>query len=120
MKRQIGFTFVELMITIGIVAILVLVIVKPPRNADPSQVQRDKAAPVAIDVGTGNKSSRVTVERIGIITDDLAYASVRGIYLITDSETGKEYLGVSGIGISELGSHTQSMGKVVSRKGDER
>lgn len=61
-------------------------------------------------------SARISVTRIGIIEDSLAYSSRRGIYIITDTKTGKEYVGVSGIGISELGSH--SAGKTVV--GDER
>lgn len=61
-------------------------------------------------------SSRVTVTRIGVFEDSMAYGDRRGIYIITDTKTGKEYIGVSGIGISELGSH--SNGKVIV--GDER
>lgn len=51
-------------------------------------------------------SARITVTRIGVIEDSLAYSDRRGIYIITDTKTGKEYVGVSGIGISELGSHS--------------
>lgn len=61
-------------------------------------------------------SARIAVTRIGVIEDSLAYGGRRGIYIITDTKTGKEYVGVSGIGISELGSH--SAGKTVV--GDER
>lgn len=50
-------------------------------------------------------NSRITVTRVGVIADDLAYDEKRGIYVITDKQTGQEYVGVSGIGISELGSH---------------
>lgn len=46
---------------------------------------------------------RIKVTRIGVIQDELAYNNRRGIYIITDTKTGKEYVGVSGIGISELG-----------------
>jgi len=48
---------------------------------------------------------RVTVTRIGVFKDDIAYGELRGVYIITDSKTGKEYLGISGIGVSELGDH---------------
>lgn len=51
-------------------------------------------------------NSRVTVTRIGVIEDPLAYSGRRGIYIITDTKTGKEYIGLSGIGISELGLHS--------------
>lgn len=50
-------------------------------------------------------SSEVDVKLVGTFTDTLAYNEIRGIYRITDNKTGKEYLGISGIGISEVGSH---------------
>jgi hypothetical protein len=57
-------------------------------------------------VTTPNASSqRISVTRIGVIEDVLSYHGQRGIYIITDAKTGAEYVGVSGIGISELGSH---------------
>jgi hypothetical protein len=61
-------------------------------------------------------SNRVTVTRIGVFADDAAYNSRRGIYIITDNKTGQEFIGISGVGISETGSH--SSGK--SRVSDER
>lgn len=65
---------------------------------------------------TGTNTSRVEVIRIGVFADDLAYGNRRGIYLIKDALTGKEYIGLSGIGIAEMGSH--STGKNTMR--DER
>jgi hypothetical protein len=59
---------------------------------------------------------RVTVTRIGIFGDQLAYHERRGIYVIQDAKTGKEFIGVSGIGITEVGSHSQ--GKTTAQ--DER
>jgi hypothetical protein len=61
-------------------------------------------------------NTRFSVTRVGVFTDDLAYNNRRGIYVITDRKTGAEYLGVSGIGVSELGSHL--VGKIHSE--DER
>ena len=69
---------------------------------------------------TVKDNARATVTRIGVFEDDLAYNSKRGVYLIRDEKTGKEYLGVSGIGISELGSHLQIVGKVPTSRQDER
>jgi len=54
---------------------------------------------------TVSASSRISIERIGTFEDDIAYNGVRGIYVIKDASTGAEYIGVSGIGISETGSH---------------
>lgn len=51
------------------------------------------------------KSARFDVKRVGVFQDGIAYHDQRGIYVITDKETGREYVGVSGVGISETGRH---------------
>ncbi|RKP44747.1 hypothetical protein [Pararobbsia silviterrae] len=48
---------------------------------------------------------RFSVARVGVFADGLAYGERRGIYVLEDSQTGKEYVGISGVGIAELGSH---------------
>lgn len=50
--------------------------------------------------------NRISVTRIAVFEDDLAYKGVRGAYIIKDRDTGREFIGISGIGISELGSHS--------------
>jgi hypothetical protein len=60
---------------------------------------------------------RFRIERVGVVYDDLAYESKRGIYVIIDTKTGKEYFGMSGIGITETGNH--NCGKNCNRD-DER
>lgn len=47
----------------------------------------------------------VEVVRIGIFEDNIAYNDRRGIYRIKDRQTGKEYLGISGVGVVETGNH---------------
>jgi hypothetical protein len=61
-------------------------------------------------------SGRFKVERVSVFYDKLAYDRKRGVYVITDTETGKQFVGVSGVGVSELGSHPS--GKVTAT--DER
>lgn len=51
-------------------------------------------------------SDRFRVERVGVIADTLAYNDRRGIYIIKDTQTGQEFVGVSGVGISTLGQHS--------------
>jgi hypothetical protein len=60
--------------------------------------------------------SRITIQLIGVIEDRLAYSDRRGIYIITDTKTGREYIGVSGIGISEVGSHSSGKTRVEDEK----
>ena len=50
-------------------------------------------------------SGRFRVERVGVFEDNLAYHGKRGVYVIRDEATGREYLGISGVGISETGVH---------------
>jgi hypothetical protein len=71
-------------------------------------------------VGSSGQSPRVTVERIGVFKDDLAYGDRRGVYIIRDTRTGREFIGVSGVGISELGSHGVQNGKNSNFLKDER
>lgn len=66
--------------------------------------------------GVAFADNRFKVELVGTFKDRLAYDGLRGIYIITDTKTGQELVGLSGIGISELGSH--SSGK--TRHSDER
>lgn len=77
----------------------------------PDSLQRDAAHPLKI-----NDTGRFDVQRVQVFVDSLAYNDKRGVYIISDKETGTTYVGVSGIGISELGSH--SSGK--SQTKDER
>lgn len=49
--------------------------------------------------------NRFEVVRVQRFNDALAYGGERGVYVIRDLRTGKEFIGVSGVGISELGSH---------------
>ena len=49
--------------------------------------------------------NRVQVTRIGVFKDELAYSARRGVYVIVDTKTGKEYIGISGVGIQEVSSH---------------
>lgn len=60
-----------------------------------------KEAPAKVETSR----ARIQVTVMGQFPDSIAYNGVRGIYLIRDTETGKEFFGVSGVGISELGSH---------------
>lgn len=53
-------------------------------------------------------SGRFTVTLGAKFKDGLAYDGERGIYMITDHKTGKEFVGVSGVGIAELGSHSET------------
>ena len=64
----------------------------------------------------GNQT-RFKVRQVQQVEDSLAYNGTRGVYIITDTETGVEYVGVSGIGISELGSHQAGKN---NRRTDER
>ena len=64
------------------------------------------------------EGSRFDVRLEAKFVDVLAYSSYRGIYVITDRKTGREYVGISGVGITEIGAHdTDGKG---SKAEDER
>lgn len=51
-------------------------------------------------------NDRFEVKLVQVFRDDLAYGYLRGIYILKDKKSGKEYLGISGVGISEIGTHS--------------
>jgi hypothetical protein len=73
---------------------------------EPQYSQQSVARPVAVaqpvELGRGE---RVQVTRLSVFKDSLAYDGKRGVYLIRDTETGAEYIGVSGVGIAQVGRH---------------
>lgn len=48
---------------------------------------------------------RFQVQVVGTFPDDLAYQKYRSIYVLIDKNTGQQFVGISGVGIAELGSH---------------
>lgn len=62
------------------------------------------------------ESSGYSVTRVAVFEDDLAYNQRRGIYEIYDNKNRKRYLGVSGIGICELGSHGDNESSVIDER----
>lgn len=61
---------------------------------------------------TVQSSSNFILEKVQRFRDTDAYGDVRAVYILKDSKTGKEYIGVSGIGISERGNHTSGKSSV--------
>lgn len=94
-------------VIIAALAILMIAGCEP----NPDSMQRGRADQISYQT-----NNRFKVERVSVFYDGLAYGDKRGIYIITDTETRQEFIGVSGIGISELASHQS--GKVRMR--DER
>lgn len=75
---------------------------KPPANKPP-EVKLEVPAP---QLESGQQ--RFVVQLASTFRDDLAYGGKRGVYRIMDRQTRREYIGVSGIGIAELGKHTET------------
>ena len=70
-----------------------------PNNAD-HQIAWSMGSKLKIQT-----SERISVTRISVFKDDMAYNRQRGIYIIRDNETGKGFVGISGVGMAETGSH---------------
>lgn len=62
------------------------------------QAQLDNPTPV----GVYPHAERFSLQRAVVVQDSVAYQDRRAVYVLVDSVTGKEYIGVSGIGITEL------------------
>jgi hypothetical protein len=81
--------------------------------------QKPDAALIDSTVSTAD-TGRFQVKEMARFRDSDAYNNSRKIFLITDKDSGKEFIGVSGVGISEVGTHTYSNGKQVLTTTDER
>jgi hypothetical protein len=68
------------------------------------------AVPQAAPAAAPAPVMRFTLARAQIVKDELAYGRERGVYILKDNETGREYIGVSGIGITEIGRHNCGKG----------
>lgn len=89
------------------ISLLVLAGCERTEASKVSSKQREEAQSVVLagDQHSKRLDSRVSVIRVGVVDDDLAYGGSRGVYVITDAKTGIEYIGVSGVGIAVSGSH---------------
>lgn len=61
-------------------------------------------------------TDEVDIVQVGVFSDPLAYGNTRGIYRIKDNVSGKSYLGISGIGIAETGSHSTGKQNVADER----
>jgi hypothetical protein len=68
-------------------------------------IKNKAAISTKVAVDTSVEIDGIKVTKIGVINDSTAYGSERAVYRITDSKTGKEFIGISGVGISETGTH---------------
>lgn len=66
----------------------------------------DGRYPVKNEAISDNSSDFVLIKK-QTFYDESAYGNVRNVYILKDKFTGKEYIGISGIGISERGNHQQ-------------
>lgn len=80
-------------------------------EADMPMHTKDKNAPEVLA-----DQQRVEITRIGIFPDRVAYNGRRGVYVIKDTQTGREFIGVSGVGISETGSHMAGKAMVTDER----
>lgn len=53
--------------------------------------------------GQENIDPGYSVKRVAVFEDDLAYRGLRGIYEIIDKKNNRKYLGVGGVGITDVG-----------------
>jgi len=60
------------------------------------------AAPtIPVQESTLATDGRITVKRVATFRDRFAFNGEREILIITDTKTGKEFIGISGVGVTE-------------------
>jgi len=74
---------------------------RPPTQKEIVQTQQYNQKSLAEPIQIVD-SDRYTIVRVKVFEDNTSYTYRRSIYEITDTKTGKEYFGVSGIGIVEI------------------
>ncbi len=84
--------------TLGLGASLALTGCGPEPNMEMETIAREIEA---------SPDQKYSVVRIGVFEDDLAYNGKRGVYEVYDSKGKLRFFGISGIGVSELGSHLE-------------
>lgn len=70
-----------------------------------------RAPEIPVKESTLFGDDRITIKRIATFRDRFAHSQEREILIITDKQTGKEFIGINGIGITEV--RMQYDGKVV-------
>ena len=85
-----------------------------PREESP-EVRRTPSVsePQATSPAPAARFSLVLVQNF---RDSGAYNGYRSVYVLKDSTTGQEFVGVSGIGISELGAHQSGKTRVTDER----
>lgn len=82
----------------------------------PSGCDSNGPSTVPVAIATTENADRFQIQKVAKFADSDAYCGNRTVFLIKDLVTGAEYFGLSGVGISELGSHKS--GKTITS--DER
>lgn len=103
--RDQAFPIFMVSLIVAVVGMIGWAVTRPGPTVDASLHGRSEAAPHP-------EVNRFTVTRVATFGDGLAYGGVRGVYTIADTKTGREYVGVSGVGISEVGSHSAGKASV--------
>jgi hypothetical protein len=111
--KQSGFSFLEILSVVLIIAcVMATVIILNSRIRSTPVAQLDV---IQLRTPTEN-DKRFTIVRVARFGDSMAYNQERGIYILTDAKTGQEYVGISGIGVSELGSHKSGKSTVTDER----
>jgi hypothetical protein len=89
---------------------------RPPAPETPAEA----AARDAREREAAAGEERVQVTLLRTFRDSTAYGGRRAVYLIRDTATGTEFIGVSGVGVAETGSHAERSGEQTVTVEDER
>jgi hypothetical protein len=108
-----GGAIIFILVVVVVLGGVLLLIINQVRN---SKQYEEIKLPTTQAKSTG----RFEVVEAGVFDDRDAYAGRRKIFLLIDKDNEKEYVGITGVGISEVGTHTVSTGKTTITHPDER
>jgi len=111
---QAGFTLVEIIMVCVIIALLAAMVIPTIKKIRGGSTD---TPPVATVLERTDGEDRFTLVRVSEFRDSFAYDNRRAVYVVTDKQTGAQFVGVSGIEITEIARH--STGKNTSVE-DER
>lgn len=98
-----GFTLVEIFIVCAIIGLIAAMAIPAFQKA---RGLATEVPPSATPMRIIDGEARFALVRVTEFSDSFAYNHQRAAYILTDKKTGKDYVGVSGIGIVELGNHS--------------
>lgn len=110
-STQRGFIHLIVIAALGVAAVVGYQILKGDASADPAGPPVARTSPAtsapgpvssAQAVSISATNPRVRISLVQVLDDPTVEGHRRGVYLVTDTKTGQEYIGVSGLDLTPV------------------